>query len=584
MSGRGRRYRSDHAHRRFVPFGVKLILTYLLLVAVPVITIGTFAYLISLHSATQRTQTSIDATMRQIHDNIELKVAEIKRVSDQLYFDMPLQRIFRNRYDNVFDVYDTFEKIVKPSFNNALKLSGSSLMVTIYSENESIAELNAGVLEAPLANAFSSVYALTYMSRVRGSWYSEDDFASAYDLVWMQADNDAKHGNISLLRKMKDIEQGFNDIGLIRVTVRQKDIFGPLDNGQLGAGARLLIADTEGNVVYGNRAGVSREEILAGSKRYIRKSLPLVTMQSELVALIPVEELHRDARNVRNLTVLVCLTSFVLLFAIGLLFSGYFARRVGKIRSALDAFRDGEFHKRIRFPGNDEFADIAQSFNHMATTVDELIHEVYVTKLRKKESELDALQAQINPHFLYNTLSSVSQLAKMGENDKLQEMILGLARYYRLTLNNGKTMISVKDEVDQARAYLEIQQIKYGDRIKVLWDIGPDLYEYRTVKLILQPFLENVLKHAWFGDMIHIRLTAECEGNELTFRIIDNGIGMDRETLERIASRTEEGRGYGIRNVDERIRLQYGDAYGIRIASRRGMGTGVMIRIPARRE
>ncbi|MBC8080999.1 MAG: sensor histidine kinase [Gorillibacterium sp.] len=571
------------AKRKYrISIGWKLTLTYLLLVSAPVLTIGTFAYLLSLHSATERTKTSIDSSMRQIHDNIDLKLAEIKRVGDQLYFDMPLQRVFRTQYTEVFDVYEMTEKTLKPSFNYALKLSGSTLLLTIYSKNMTIPELNPHLLDAPLQNQFGSNYALVNLRNKNSELFSIDRIP-LYELVWTQVDNDKQLGNISLLRRMNDIEQGFTDIGLLRVIVKEKELFAPLSNQLLGAGARLFIVTNGNEVLYGERSGITEEEILHGSGKYIRTSLPVLSLKGELVALIPIKELHRDARNVWKLTVIVCLTSFLLLTVISILFSGYFSRRVNKIRFALDVFRVGEFHKRIHFSGKDEFNDIADSFNHMASTVDGLIHEVYVAQLKKKESELEALQAQINPHFLYNTLSSISQLAKMGENEKLHDMVFGLARYYRLTLNDGKSMISVKDELDQAETYLEIQRVKYGNRIKLYWDIDEAVYSCRTIKLLLQPFLENILKHAFYGESIGIRVVAVLSGEDLCFKIIDNGVGMDREVLESLFTGERETGGYGIRNVHQRIQLQYGDSYGVQMLSRKGMGTGVLIRIPSQR-
>jgi two-component system sensor histidine kinase YesM len=220
----------------------------------------------------------------------------------------------------------------------------------------------------------------------------------------------------------------------------------------------------------------------------------------------------------------------------------------------------------------------------MGDNIESLIKEVYLTHIQKKEAELETLQSQINPHFLYNTLSSINRLAKFGEIDKLQQMVLGLAKFYRLTLNEGRTMIPVSTEIEQAKAYLEIQRIKHGDTMDVMYDIDPHVWGYETVKLVLQPFIENVLEHARFGDQIHIRIVARKEGEDILFQVIDDGVGMTQERIHHIFHPQEHvNAGFGIRNVDERIKLHFGERYGVTIHSRRGMGTSVRIRIPAKR-
>jgi len=297
------------------------------------------------------------------------------------------------------------------------------------------------------------------------------------------------------------------------------------------------------------------------------------------VALIPNSLLEKNAKELRNFTIMVCLASIVVLFGAGLAISRYFSKRVTKIVSFLRVFREGDFRKRIQFSGKDEFAQIAAALNEMGGHIETLIQEVYVSNLRKKEAELSSLQSQINPHFLYNTLSSISRLAKFGEISKLDEMVRGLAKFYRLTLNEGRTLISIDEELQQAKSYIDIQKIKHEDRLQIAYDIDPQVLGHETVKIIVQPFIENVLEHALYSDRIHIRIAAALEAGRIELRIIDDGVGMPAETIERVFA--PDGIGYGIRNVDQRIKLQFGDPYGVSIHSRPGIGTSVRVAFPA---
>lgn len=308
---------------------------------------------------------------------------------------------------------------------------------------------------------------------------------------------------------------------------------------------------------------------------------PIPQLGWELIAVVPAPIVEKDTVKIRNLTLLICLVCIVVFFVVSLIVSRYFSLRVSKIVSVLDSFQEGEFHKRAHFKGNDEFSHISSALNEMGSNIGRLINEVYLADLQKKEAELESLHAQINPHFLYNTLSSISRLARFGMLDKLHRMVLDLAKFYRLSLNDGRNIISVKNELEQAQAYVDIQKIKYDERMQVSYDVEPEVVRYETVKLILQPFIENVLEHAWTGDSIHIRITAKVLQNVLEFRVIDNGVGFppDRR-LDNTGAQNLTNAGYGIRNVDQRIKLHYGSQYGVTLFSRAGIGTTVRIVIP----
>ncbi len=311
-------------------------------------------------------------------------------------------------------------------------------------------------------------------------------------------------------------------------------------------------------------------------------SEPLDGLGWELQAYVPNSLFDESADKVRRMTLLVCLVSAIVLAGLGIGVSSYFSRRIQKIVGSLNDFRDGDFQKRISYTGNDELGQIAAAFNRMGSNIEELIHRNYAVSLQKKEAELESLQAQINPHFLYNTLSSISRLAQFGDVQTLQLLVQELAKFYRLSLNRGEILTTVGKEIEHAKAYIAIQCIKYGDRMNVYYDIDPEVLEYTTVKLILQPMLENALEHAWFGSTIGIRLVVEKCDSDIVFKVIDTGVGMKAETIQQILDPDGPRIGYGIRNVDSRIKLHGGSRYGVVIGSRTGIGTCIQITIPRR--
>lgn len=261
----------------------------------------------------------------------------------------------------------------------------------------------------------------------------------------------------------------------------------------------------------------------------------------------------------------------------------------GKEGNAIDGLND--------LPGmNGDFHMLERSVDHLILRVRTLVEEKYTAEIREREAQLQALQAQINPHFLYNTLDTINWIAiGKGAND-ISQMIDSLAKYFRLSLNKGRSIVSVEDELKLAEVYLEIQQSRFSGSFDFELDAQPGLSVYRMPKLILQPIVENALLHGIRkekGRRGLIRISAKEEHGDLLFAISDNGIGMEEELAQRLltearsepsASSSVGGSSYGLFNVNERIKLYAGDGYGLGISSEPGAGTLVTVRLKAERD
>nr|WP_258567491.1 sensor histidine kinase [Paenibacillus anseongense] len=224
----------------------------------------------------------------------------------------------------------------------------------------------------------------------------------------------------------------------------------------------------------------------------------------------------------------------------------------------------------------------------MLEEINNLINVVYAEQKKKREAELQVLQAQIKPHFLYNTLDTIQWMAQEYEADDIIEVIGALTNLFRIGLNRGNEWIPVRDEVKHAESYMIIQMSRYMDKLDFKFDIPEHLYSYQVLKLILQPLIENAIYHgikARTGKG-KISICAELESDLICFRITDDGAGIPPEKLEEInqilrgEKMREDQYGIGLFNVNERIQLTYGTAYGIQIYSALGKGTTVEIKHP----
>jgi two-component system sensor histidine kinase YesM len=302
------------------------------------------------------------------------------------------------------------------------------------------------------------------------------------------------------------------------------------------------------------------------------------------------EKLYASIRRMENLSAWIQAITFI----VALLFALYLAGTtlkpinglIGKIRRL---GKDAPETAKLKAPHKgqgDELRVLSQSFDDMVVRIDELITHNNESKDKQRESELVALQAQINPHFLYNTLDAIGWIAKINRQREIERLVLELASFYRLSLHKGDKFIRVEEELGIVKSYVAIEKIRYPDKFDVLYEVDEAIMNQPMLKIILQPLIENAIIHG-IGPKVEkgfITVKGFEIGNEVHFEIADDGVGFDSDDLSYAAPKTYSGRGYGIANVDERIRMEYGARYGISISSVPGQGTTATVIIGSRND
>ncbi len=252
--------------------------------------------------------------------------------------------------------------------------------------------------------------------------------------------------------------------------------------------------------------------------------------------------------------------------------------------------RDGNFNEYIEVSGPEEIKELSSTYNFMITDINKHINELMKVQKEKRKAEIHALQMQINPHYIFNTLSSIKLLIWQGSKDKSITAIDAFINMIRNTISKTDEFITIKEEIENLKNYVLINNIRYGDRIKVEYFIMPDCYEYLIPKLILQPFIENSFFHAFPSEeegeiQVFIK---EYDDSNIKIEVYDNGIGIDDDKIDKIMKGNEDKNRYfsgiGINNVDSRIKLIYGNDYGINIKSKINKGTTITIVIPKFKE
>ena len=293
-------------------------------------------------------------------------------------------------------------------------------------------------------------------------------------------------------------------------------------------------------------------------------------------------------RDTNNLLTSLIIIWFIILFA-SIILCIYFSRSITKplmeLNKVMQGVEQGNLESRVAENGRDEIAKISHTFNQMIDRINDLMHQIYIEENAKRSAELQVLQSQINPHFLYNTLDTLQWKAYEYEDDKMAELITALSNFFRISLSKGKEFIPFDREIDHVKNYLIIQQYRFSDILDYSFDLDEDLNSYYILKLLLQPLVENAIQHGIKPKQMHchIKIKTIKVGNDALLQVTDDGVGIDKETLAQLKdelNQAKQGNGYGLFNVNLRCKLIYGPQYGVEVESVLNQGCCVTIRVP----
>ncbi len=391
------------------------------------------------------------------------------------------------------------------------------------------------------------------------------------------------------------MEQAFMDI-------RFSGIANYVDDVGIGQHGYCFIVDTEGNLIYHPQqqmiyAGLKEEtgEFAGLDDGFYMESNVIYTVQTltncnwRVVGVSYVDELiTTKVAHMVKICVTLLLLVLVTAILVGSFFSWMLAKPVKRLTGAMEEFEKNTENFRFEpVEGAGEITSLSASFGHMVLRIQYLMEKVRQEEISLRKTELKALQAQINPHFLYNTLDSIAWMCEEERPKEAVEMVNALARLFRISISKGHELISLEKELEHAKSYLKIQNFRYKNQFTYEFDVEESCLPYLCNKITLQPMIENAIYHGLnrMVDEGKIRITVREEENAVVMTVEDNGVGMTEETCREILRREPgERTGIGIKNVNDRIQIYFGEEYGIRIASEPDVGTLVEIRIPKLRE
>ena len=301
-----------------------------------------------------------------------------------------------------------------------------------------------------------------------------------------------------------------------------------------------------------------------------------------IVSVLPYHKLFAVITQINKIILIIEIGMLVMAVFIAVFISKRLARSLHGLKEKVNRFGNSTMEALLSAHPRDEIYELEMSFHDMVIRINDLIHKNNEEKEKQRELEFLALQAQINPHFLYNTLDTIGWIAKIKKQDDIEMLVMQLAKFFRLSLHKGENYITIDEEIQLVQCFVTIQKMLNHGKFEVVYQIPEEIKTIKMVKLILQPLVENAIRHGIYekrGEG-HIWINASRTGDDILLEVIDDGVGFDvKQTDLRKVKNEIGGGGYGLLNVDERLKLEYGPGYGIEITSEPGRGTRVQVRL-----
>jgi two-component system, sensor histidine kinase YesM len=427
-------------------------------------------------------------------------------------------------------------------------------------------------------------------------------FIGTHDLQNLNAISDIQSRNVISITRA--IMNGSDYLGFVNVDVDYM-VVDKIFNQSVSADTKLLVVDPNNRIVFHPDYNLLGQQLshtpFAEMENRVKR--PEAELEVEInghrmftyylespythwttIALIPMANMTAEANKAANQTMLIPVLTLLAALAVATVLAHRITRNLILLRNAMKEVERGNTHVSLHLQATDEVADLSRRFDSMVAEIDRLIEDTRQNERKKNEYELKALQAQINPHFIFNTLNSIKWMAEIQKADNIERLVSSLLQLLHVSMGKGNDFITVREELAYINNYFTIQEYRYLNQFTLQIDVEEGILDCSILKFLLQPLAENALIHG-IGQMQMpgvISIKGYREGELIRFIVMDNGMGMKEQPLAKVRS-DQQFSGIGLRNVKQRIKLNYGDPYGLTLESVEGLFTKVEICIPYRK-
>ncbi|MCX7710961.1 MAG: sensor histidine kinase [Clostridia bacterium] len=543
----------------------------------------------------------------------------VKDIISEKYSDSAIQSVYESsknidfrlndlrEYSNIILTNRDFISILN-NIKNTEPLAVENLLRSFFTSREDIEGIY--VYSGDYAYSIGSNKVLTKSNDA--AWYKELSNTEG-EIKWI----DTRHEKIRIMagdfdkyyfsigRKLIDINT-LEELGIIMMDIDEGILEKTYRNLMSEGDVEVFICDRDGNVIsHPDKkqigSNISQEsyaqKMLTDEKSFGRLSYKKGTKDNmilystcattgwKLVKIIPNNYLYREIDSIKNFVVVIGTVYVMVALLVALLFSLKITKPIINMMKKMKEAETGNLDISIKTDRKDEIGQLGVSFNNMIFKIKTLIGQLVEEERIKKEIELEVLHAQINPHFLYNTLNTIKWMAKMQGAKNISATVTALIKLLRVSINLSNEMIPLRDEVEYVKNYVLIQKVRFNEQFEINYDIAEDCMDCLTPKMILQPVVENSIIHGWKegNSQLSIGVSARRQENNVVIEVTDNGTGIEEDILRKIFKAEKNVNKFsvvGLNNVNERIKLYFGESYGIHIVSEVGKGTTVKINLP----
>lgn len=584
----------------------KLVLTYFFLMLFPIMMIGIFAYSITSSSVKSDVSNYISEVLQQVNDNINNTITELDRMSWLISVDKEIHNILEKDRHRPLQEYIKDDEYISGKLDSIAMLQPYIEGFYIFSFNGEIFSYKGTSSSIDLNYTFTRTRWFSYLKNLD----KKEILVPTHLQDYVISLNERKKV-FTFVREIVDPDTKKSS-GYIMIDIDSKIFKNILQKMNVKNYEELLIIDNNKTILYH-----TKEEKISTQFRskfvsellkikngnltaHVNSSPALVTFNTSpvtnwtVISIIPINILYKKVSFMEYMIGFTVIYFLLLTFIVLVIISYNITKPISDLQALMKKAESGQFDVSFDVKTNDEIGDLGRSFNSMINKINNLIQTVYETRILKKEAELNALQSQINPHFLYNTLQIIDMIAEDEGVEVISSVCRSLSRIFRYSINKGKEIVPLSSEIEHVKNYIYIQKLRFGNRFDVVYDIDESLLNKKIIKLVLQPLVENALLHGIEkkrGKCVII-ISAEKSEDNINIYVKDNGVGIEPDVLEKIrASLNEEilhaqvegfdAKSIGLKNVNARLKLYFGDKYGISIYSQLGQGTTIKMTLPS---
>ncbi|MDD9268165.1 sensor histidine kinase [Paenibacillus sp. GCM10023248] len=589
-----------HAYLKWRSIGYKLFILFLGSMSLSIMMMGYLSY----HKANEIISSKVSQvawqTIQQANRRLELILNEYDNRTLLIFGNKEIQRGIIGDYRDSYDQSYNNQQIGK-FLSNLVNVKNDTLNIYIFGERSaSYRFTNNGFAELPMITP----------REAEQDWYKKIKEANG-QVVWFgiraplvkSASSEDNKPVFIMGRSLKNFDNLNQTLGVLIMEINPELIQHFLSEVDFQAQGTTYIVDPNDTVMAdSNGARIMRPaglKLPPESSGYLRDTVDerevmlvfdeLQINHWKLVGMAPIQNLISDSRNIAYYTVYLVIAFSVVAVGLAFMVAKQMHKPVRTLLWSMRRAREGDFDIQIENERSDEFGMLYHSFNTMVTRIKDLIDEVYIQKLLKKETQLKMMASQINAHFLYNTLDSIHWISRIHKVDEISTMIFGLSKYLRISLSEGADFVTVRESAELLESYLSIQKVRYQDKFSVNMSMDSQLMNSKVLKFVFQPLVENAIYHGLENKRGSGRLDIrwKMEGALLHFEVEDDGIGIRADKMEELTEMmtSDEWEGkhnFALRNIHSQIQLTYGKEYGLLIESTWGAGTKVTLILPLR--